>query len=121
MTLHTPKVPCDQDVVDQALALFGTVANAQRLLRVQHVPYQHANAALRGNPVTEEINDAITIAWRTWKQLFVRGLRLPRFRPDLSFRLPETTEQAYGIMNDISEQEVAEFKRLKGRYAKMGT
>lgn len=111
MTLHSPKAPCDGDVVEQALALFGTVNNAQRLLRLS-LPYQTATAALHGQPVTDEVSDAVTIAWRTWKQLFVRGLA---FEPDLTFRLPETIADAYQVMNELSERESAEWRRRKGR------
>ena len=71
MTLHKPKAPCDLDVVDQVLPLFGTVANAQRLLRLQHLDYITARAAFHGNPVTEDVRDEVIEAWRVWKQLFV--------------------------------------------------
>jgi len=103
-------------VVDQVLPLFGSVNNAQRLLRLS-LPYQVANAAFQGQPVTEEVADAVVIAWRTWKQLFVRGLA---FEPDLTFRLPETIAAAYDRMNDLAEQEAAEWKRVKGRFHRFG-
>jgi len=116
VTIHVPKAPCDADVADQALPLFGTVNNAQRLLRLS-LPYPVANAALRGQPVTAEVNDAVTIAWRTWCQLYVRGLA---FSPDMTFRLPDTVEAAYQAMNELSEQEAAEWRRVKGRIHVMG-
>ena len=115
MTLHTPKEPCDQDVVDQALSLFGTVNNAQRLLRL-NLPYAAANAAFHGQPVTVEVNDAVTIAWRTWKQLYVRGLGFYPTSADMTLRLPETIELAYQAMDQLSEREAAEWKRRRGRF-----
>ena len=118
MAVHRPKAPCDLDVVEQALALFGSVNNAQRLLRLS-LPYAIANAAFRGQPVSEEVNDAVTIAWRTWKQLYLRGLGLDDYRPDLTFRLPETIDLAYELMDSVSEEESAKWKRLKGRFSRM--
>ncbi len=117
MTLHTPKAPCDQDVVEQALPLFGTVNNAQRLLRLS-LSYAVANAAFRGQPVTQEVSDAVTIAWRAWKQLHVRGLGFYPTSADLTFRLPDEIEQAYQAMDQLSEQEAAEWKRRKGRFTR---
>ena len=111
MTRHAPKAPCDQDIAEQVLPLFGTINNAQRCLRL-NLPYQIANAAFRGQPVTEEVNDAVVIAWRTWKQLYVRGLGVGA---DLTFCLPGTIDEAYELINDLAEREEAEYKRLKGK------
>ncbi|KKN88061.1 hypothetical protein LCGC14_0251330 [marine sediment metagenome] len=113
MGQHQEKLTVDEDISDQVLPLFGTIANAQRLLRCGHVPYQVMREALRGNPVPKSHADDVVVAWRTWKQLYVRGLA---FSPDMTFRLPETIELAYRAMDRLSEQEVAEWKRRRGRF-----
>lgn len=112
MGQHQEKLTVDDDVTDEVLPLFGTIANAQRLLRCGHVPYQVMREALRGNPVPKSHADDLVVAWRTWKQLYVRGLA---FSPDKTFRLPETIEEAYQLMDQLSEQEAAEWKRVKGK------
>ena len=109
MTVHTPKAPCDVDVVDQVLPIFGTVNNAQRLLRLS-LPYAIANAAFRGQPVTAEVQDVVIEAWRTWKRLFVRGHALG-VGADLTLRLPETIETAQEAIEDLEERETSEWRR----------
>ena len=108
MTLHTEKRPVDLDVSDQVLALFGTVANAQRALRVQHVPYLVMNMALKGNPVPIAYTDVITEAWRSWKQVYVRGVALGLTALPPDWRVPKDPD---GYLVDLLVEEQVEWER----------
>ncbi len=112
MAEHVLKYPVDADVSEQVLLLFGKVANAQRLLRVEHVPYHIMSAALKGNPVPSNYADDIVAAWRFWKQLYIRGFRSGvNVEPEPSWRLPDGSEAVAARLEELNDLEHAEWKR----------
>ena len=113
MAEHVVKYPVDADVTEQVLALFGKVSNAQRLLRVEHIPYSDMYAALKGNPIKGKYADDIVAAWRFWKQLYLRGLKCGGSNEvnATDFRLPEDDAAVLRRLDELQALENTEWAR----------
>lgn len=105
-----------QDVRAEVLSLFGTVANAAKKLRLD-INYGTLNQGLRGLAIRPGDGETIEIAWREWKQHYVRGVSLG-VRLDLNDfeRVPQEET------DDLADQEIEEWtRRLKPRGGKRRT
>lgn len=75
---ETKKVPTDESL-EQIKCLFGSLANAAKILGLTGVPAQVLREALNGSPVAPKYADEILAAWSTWKRDYlhssVRGSR----------------------------------------------
>lgn len=112
---ESAKEQADLDVVDQIKSLFGTTSNAQDMLRVRHIPYQSMNEILRGNPANPEYVDAVTEAWRYWKQIYIRGVRLG-VGVDLStWRLPEDVDARLIELHSLEDTEWRRILKPQGK------
>jgi hypothetical protein len=68
----------DDDVRRDAVRLFGTITNALDRLALPNVSYDHARRAFRGDPIPQEVADAISDSWRAWLRTWVvRGRPRP--------------------------------------------
>jgi hypothetical protein len=61
-----------RDKQQDILALFGTVKNAWRRLRMSRIDYQVFHRALSGYTVTPEQVEIIEFAWEQWKFHYLR-------------------------------------------------
>lgn len=97
-----------EDVRNEVLSLFGTVANAAGKLQID-LSYGTINQAIRGLPIRP--NDAVKLeeAWRQWKQHYVRGVALGVVDHLNDFKRPPPEET-----DDLSDLEIEEWSRRLG-------
>ena len=94
-----------QDVREEVLSLFGTVANAQAKLRID-LSYAGLNEALRGMAVRPADGEGLEQAWREWKQHFLRGVAIG-VQTDLNnFERPQPVDT-----EELEAREAEEWRR----------